>query len=139
VTDGAGYSGKPLFQKLGLKQGQRAFVWNAPDDYQAELKPLKSSIDLKSRLKGPLDFVHFFATSKTELEQRLPKLKQELDYSGSLWISWPKKSSGLPTDLTENVIRDIAIACGLVDVKVCAVDDTWSGLKLVYRLKDRKQ
>jgi len=95
-------------------------------------------MDLKLRLKGPLDFVHFFTTSKTELEQRLPILKQELDFAGGLWISWPKKSSGVPTDLTENVIRELAIACGLVDVKVCAIDDTWSGLKLVYRLKDRK-
>ena len=134
----AGYSGKPLFEKLGLKQGQRAFVWNAPENYHVDLKPLRSSIDLKSRLKGPLDFVHFFTTNKEELEQRLPQLKQELDFSGSLWISWPKKSSGVATDLTEDVIRNIAIACGLVDVKVCAVDDTWSGLKLVYRLKDRK-
>jgi hypothetical protein len=135
----AGYSGKPLFEKLGLKQGHKAFVWNAPETYHDELKPFKSSIDLKSRLKGPLDFVHFFTTSKTELEQRLPQLKQQLDHSGCVWISWPKKSSGVLTDLNENVIRDIAIACGLVDVKVCAVDDTWSGLKLVYRLKDRKQ
>jgi len=134
----AGYSGKPLFKKLGLKQGQRVFVCNAPDDYHAELKPLKDAMDLKLRLKGPLDFVHFFTTSKTELEQRLPILKQELDFAGGLWISWPKKSSGVPTDLTENVIRELAIACGLVDVKVCAIDDTWSGLKLVYRLKDRK-
>ena len=134
----AGYSGKPLFEKLGLRTGQRAYVWNAPEDYHAELEPLKSSIDLKSRLKGPLDFVHFFTVSKTELEHRLAKLKQELDHSGCLWVSWPKKSSGVSTDLTENVVRDLALSCGLVDVKVCAVDETWSGLKLVYRLKDRK-
>jgi len=134
----AGYSGKPLFEKLGLKIGQRAFVWNAPEDYHSELEPLKSSIDLKSRLNGPLDFIHFFSTSKGELEQRLPKLKQELDHSGCVWVSWPKKSSGVATDLTENVVRDLALSCGLVDVKVCAVDETWSGLKLVYRLKDRK-
>ena len=134
----AGYSGKPLFEKLGLKRGQRAFVWNAPENYHVELKPLRSSIDLKSRLKGPLDFIHFFTTNKKELEQRLPQLKQELDYGGCVWISWPKKNSGAATDLTEDVIRSIAIASGLVDVKVCAVDDTWSGLKLVYRSKDRK-
>ena len=134
----AGYSGKPLFEKLGLRTGQRAYVWNAPEHYHAELEPLKSSIDLKSRLKGPLDFVHFFTVSKTELEHRLAKLKQELDHSGCLWVSWPKKSSGVSTDLTENVVRDLALSCGLVDVKVCAVDETWSGLKLVYRLKDRK-
>lgn len=134
----AGYSGKPLFEKLGLKSGQKAFVWNAPVDYQAELKPLMGSIELKSRLKGPLDFIHLFTVSKAELEQRLPKLKQELDYTGCVWISWPKKASGVPTDLTENVVRDLALACGLVDVKVCAVDEIWSGLKLLYRLKDRK-
>lgn len=134
----AGYSGKPLFEKLGLKTGQRAFLWNAPDHYQAELKPLKSSIQLKSRMKGPFDFIHFFTANKGELEERLPKLKQELDHSGCVWVSWPKKSSGVSTDLTENVVRDLALSCGLVDVKVCAVDETWSGLKLVYRLKDRK-
>src|SRR2546421_5878941 len=134
----AGYSAKPLFEKLGLKTGQKAFICNAPTTYQAELKPLQSSIDLKARLKGPLDFVHFFVASKGELEEHLPRLKQELDHSGCIWISWPKKSSGVTTDLTENVVRDIALACGLVDVKVCAVDETWSGLKLVYRLKDRK-
>jgi hypothetical protein len=134
----AGYSGKPLFEKLGLKSGQRAFVSNAPLDYQAELEPLEKSIHLKDRLKGPLDFIHFFTASKTDLQQRLPKLKQELDYAGCVWISWPKKTSGVPTDLTENVVRDLALACGLVDVKVCAVDEIWSGLKLVYRLKDRK-
>jgi hypothetical protein len=99
---------------------------------------LRSSIDLKSRLKGPLDFIHFFTTSRTELEKHLPALKQELDYGGCVWISWPKKSSGVTNDLTENVIREAALVLGLVDVKVCAVDETWSGLKLVYRLKDRK-
>jgi hypothetical protein len=134
----AGYSRKPLFEKLGLKPGHKAFVWNAPDSYQAELKPLRSSIDLKSRLKGPLDFIHFFTTSRAELEKHLPILKQELDYGGCVWISWPKKSSGVTNDLTENVIREAVLALGLVDVKVCAVDETWSGLKLVYRLKDRK-
>lgn len=134
----AGYSGKRLFEKLGLKKGQRAFVSNAPLEYDAELEPLKHAIQLKNRLKGPLDFIHCFTVSKTKLQQRLPKLKQELDYGGCLWISWPKKSSGVPTDLTENVVRDLALACGLVDVKVCAVDEIWSGLKLVYRLKDRK-
>jgi hypothetical protein len=134
----AGYSGKPLFEKLGLKPGYKAFVWNAPDGYQAELKPLKSSIDLKSSLKGPLDFIHFFTISRAELEKHLPTLKQELDYGGCVWISWPKRSSGVTNDLTENVIREAALTLGLVDVKVCAVDETWSGLKLVYRLKDRK-
>jgi hypothetical protein len=134
----AGYSTKPLFEKLGLKKGQRAFMSNVPLDYDAELEPLKGSIHLKNRLRGPLDFIHIFTVSKTELQQCLPKLRQELDYAGCLWISWPKKSSGVPTDLTENVVRDLALACGLVDVKVCAVDEIWSGLKLVYRLKDRK-
>ena len=134
----AGYSGKPLFEKLGLKPGQRVFVWNAPNDYHLELEPLRDSIQLKSRLKGPLDFIHFFTTSRSELERRLPSLKKQLDYGGCVWISWPKKSSGVTTDVNENVIRDTALALGLVDVKVCAVDETWSGLKLVYRLKDRK-
>src|SRR2546430_2183667 len=115
----AGYSGKPLFEKLGVKAGQKVFIWNAPESYQIELKPLKRSIDLKTHADGPLDFIHLFTSSRRELEERLPKLKQELDQKGSLWISWPKKSSGVKTDLTENVIRDIALACGLVDVKVC--------------------
>ena len=134
----AGYSGKLLFEKLGLKPGHRVFIWNAPDRYHVELERLRDSIKLKSRLKGPFDFVHFFTMSRNELEQRLPSFKKELDYAGCVWISWPKKSSGVTTDLTENVIRDTALVLGLVDVKVCAVDETWSGLKLVYRLKDRR-
>jgi hypothetical protein len=89
-------------------------------------------------MKGPLDFIQFFSSRRSHLDEQFPKLKASLSPSGMLWVSWPKGSSGVPTDLTENVVRDIGLTNGLVDVKVCAVDETWSGLKFVFRLKDRR-
>ena len=134
----AGYSGKPLFEKLGLKPAHRVFLWNAPQSYQAELKPLRELLKFTTRPEGPLDFVHLFTDKRKQLEEQLSRLKKQLDQKGCIWISWPKKSAGVKTDLDENVVRNIGLNAGLVDVKVCAVDEIWSGLKFVYRLKDRK-
>jgi hypothetical protein len=110
----------------------------APPDYAATLGPLPPNVKPGKDLRGEKDFVHFFSQSRHELEQRFPALKSGLATNGMLWIAWPKRSSGIATDLDESVVRKIGLAHGLVDMKVCAVDDTWSGLKFVYRLKDRK-
>jgi hypothetical protein len=133
----AGYSGKPLVQKLGIKEGWKIAILAAPKDFAKTLGKLPAGVTLSKQLHGPLDFIQYFAKSKADLEKIFPELKQALSQNGSLWISWPKGSSGVATDLNENIVRDIGLANGIVDVKVCAVDETWSGLKFVFRLKDR--
>lgn len=133
----AGYSGTPLGKKLGLKDDMSVFVQNTPTEYFAWLSPLPSSIILRDRFTANLDFVHIFTDKRKEFESSFLKAKKHLKPTGMLWISWPKKSSKVPTDLDENVIRDFGLVNGLVDVKVCAIDEVWSGLKFVYRLKDR--
>ncbi len=133
----AGYSGKPLVQKLGIKSGSTIAVLGAPRGYTRTLGRLPSGVTQKAQPAGPLDFVQFFTKEKQELERRFAALARALAPAGMLWISWPKRSSGVATDLTEDVIRVIGLAHGLVDVKVAAVDDVWSGLKFVRRLKDR--
>ena len=133
----AGYSGKPLVQKLGIKPGTRIAILNAPRGYDGILGKLPTAVTRRTSAAGPLDFVHFFTAEKRELERRFAALARALAPGGMLWISWPKKSSGVPTDLTEDVIRGVGLAHGLVDVKVAAVDEVWSGLKFVRRVKDR--
>ena len=133
----AGYSGTPLIKKLGIKKGYSIALLDPPDNYWNLLGQLPASVVVKGAVDSELDFAHVFVTAKADLERRLPGIKDRVKPPGMIWVSWPKKSSGVSTDLTENVIRDIALATGLVDVKVCAVDQTWSGLKLVTRLKDR--
>ena len=133
----AGYSGKPLVQKLGIKPEMRIAIVNAPRGYGRVLGKLPSRVTRKASAVGPLDFVQFFTKEKREVERRFAALARALAPGGMLWISWPKKSSGVPTDLTEDVIRGVGLAHGLVDVKVAAVDDVWSGLKFVRRVKDR--
>ena len=133
----AGYSKKSLVEKLGIKAGDAIAILGAPEDYAAALGNLPSTVRQTNKLKGPLDFIQFFATKRTHLEEHFPKLKAALSPNGMLWVSWPKGSSGVQTDLTENVVREIGLANGMVDVKVCAVDEIWSGLKFVYRIKDR--
>ena len=133
----AGYSGKPLVQKLGIKPEMRIAIVNAPRGYGRVLGKLPSRVTRKASAVGPLDFVQFFTTDRRELERRFAALARALAPAGMLWISWPKKSSGVTTDLTEDVIRAIGLAHGLVDVKVAAVDEVWSGLKFVRRVKDR--
>ena len=132
----AGYSGKPLVAKLGIKPGSTIAIVGAPRGYDRLLGRLPE-VRRRSTVTGRLDFVQFFTTEKHELERRFATLARSLTPAGVLWISWPKKTSGVATDLTEDVIRTVGLAHGLVDVKVAAVDDVWSGLKFVRRLKDR--
>jgi hypothetical protein len=136
----AGYSKRSLVDKLGLKPGQRAAILGAPAGYDATLGPLPEGTRPAASLEGGggFDFVQAFYTRRSELDRQFPELKAALRPAGMLWVSWPKKSSKVATDLGEDAVREIGLAGGLVDVKVCAVDETWSGLKLVYRLEDRK-
>ena len=131
----AGYSGTPLPAKLGLKPGQRLAFADAPDGFVPSLGALPDGARVGAR--GPFDLAVFFVRSARELGSALARARARLDPAGALWIGWPKKASGVPTDVTEDVVRRAALASGLVDVKVCAIDETWSGLKLVVRLKDR--
>ncbi|HEV7593980.1 MAG TPA: DUF3052 domain-containing protein [Gemmatimonadaceae bacterium] len=131
----AGYSGTPLVAKLGIKAGARVRVVNPPAGFAKTLGTLPASVTSTSR--GVLDFAMLFVTRKVDLVRRFPGLRDRLTPAGMLWVSWPKQSSGAPTDLTENVVRAVGLGLGLVDVKVCAVDSTWSGLKFVKRLSDR--
>ena len=132
-TATAGYSGKPLAQKLGLKEGFRVKTRNAPADYEALLGTSPEGVIISSRLRAPVDICHVFVTRKSELNTWLPCSMREIEQNGMIWVSWPKKSSGVQTDVTEGTIREVALPMGLVDVKVCAVDEVWSGLKLVIR------
>ncbi|MGH9441188.1 MAG: DUF3052 domain-containing protein [Thermoanaerobaculia bacterium] len=132
----AGYSGTPLPKKLGLKPGIRAAAVHAPKHYSRLHGPLPG-IRIASRLSRGLDFVHAFFTSPARLAAEFPRLKASLTPAGMLWISWPKKTSRIPGDIDESIVRNVGLRNGLVDVKVCAVDEGWSGLKFVYRLKDR--
>jgi hypothetical protein len=133
----AGYSKTPLVKKLGLKPGFRLILLNAPQNYRQTLGDLPENVIVADTLAGPLDFIHFFTTSREALAAEFPRLKQALAPTGMLWISWPKRSAKVETDLTEDIIRAIGLENGLVDVKVAAVNEVWSGLKFVYRLKDR--
>jgi DUF3052 family protein len=134
----AGYSGTPLAKKLGIKDGHRVAVLGAPEGFA--IPDLPDGIELNPADRGePLDVTLSFHTERAELEADLPDLMQALVVDGSLWIAWPKKASKLPTDITEDVVREVALPTGLVDNKVCAVDDTWSGLRLVLRKELRPQ
>ena len=135
----AGYSGTPLIKKLGIKPGMRVCILNAPPAYSQVLGKLPQGVKSVSRLSKPhtLDFIQFFTMQTRQLELQFPKLKTALTYDGLLWISWPKRASKVETDLDENVVRQLGLAAGLVDVKVAAVDEVWSGLKFVYRLEHR--
>jgi hypothetical protein len=132
-----GYSGTPLPKKLGIKDGFRMQFVAAPSEVLAELKAATSAGEILGEGKGPLDFAMIFTTSKAELAKEFKRMAKTLAPAGMLWVSWPKKSSGVATDLDENVVREIGLATGLVDVKVCAVTEIWSGLKFVRRVKDR--
>jgi hypothetical protein len=133
----AGYSGKSLAQKLGFKSGDRVKTANVPADYLRLLGPLPDDVVLSPRLKAPVHAVHIFSSSRADLAAALRRAVAGIRQDGAIWVSWPKKSSGVPTDLTEDVIREVALPLGLVDVKVAAVDDTWSALKLVIRKANR--
>jgi len=133
----AGYSGTPLWKKLGLKPGLRVFVLNAPADLDALLSGAPRDLVYLVRLAA-FDIALAFVRSGRSLIATLARLEPKLSADGMIWIAWPKKSSGVTTDVTEDVVRTAALALGLVDVKVCAIDATWSGLKLVRRLRDRR-
>ncbi len=133
----AGYSGTPLPRKLGIPEVGRAAVIDAPRGFLHLLGPWPKKLQKSPKLSGPLDYIHVFAVERRVLQTLFPKARDALAKAGTLWISWPKKASGRATDITEDVVREIGLDAGLVDVKVCAVDETWSGLKFMYRLKDR--
>jgi hypothetical protein len=132
-----GYSGTPLPKKLGIKDDFQVRLIEAPPEVIAELKPSLDRCKVARDAKAQLDFVMLFTKSAASLKKEFTRLAKNLTPTGMLWISWPKKTSGVPTDLNENIVREIGLAAGLVDVKVCAVTDVWSGLKFVRRLKDR--
>ena len=135
----AGYSGTPLAKKLGFKEGCRAGLVNPPQGFEKELAPLPNDVQVMvQRLTKPLDLIVLFTASQKELKTEFPRLAGKLASNGMLWIAWPKRASGVPSDLSENNVRQIGLDAGLVDVKVCAINEIWSGLKFVYRLKDRK-
>ena len=134
----AGYSKTPLAKKLGFKAGLRIRTTGAPDDYLALLSPIPENVTISNSIRNGIDVWHFFTRSFSELETELPKLMAAIAPNGMIWVSWPKKSSGVPSSVTEDSIRTVALPLGLVDVKVCAVDETWSGLKLVIRKELRK-
>jgi len=133
----AGYSGTPLPQKLGIKARSRLGLFAAPPRFATTLGELPEGVSKTTRLRGSLDVAVFFTTRQADLKKRFAALAEAIAPDGSLWISWPKKSSGQKSDVDENAVRAIALAAGLVDVKVCAIDETWSGLKLVVRLENR--
>ena len=133
----AGYSGTPLLKKLGIKPGFSVAFVNAPENFVKQLD-LSSDVNVRPISKaGDLDFLLVFVKSQKFLTTAFAQYSLKIKPNGMFWVSWPKKASGVQTDLSENIVRDIGLAAGLVDVKVCAIDDVWSGLKFVYRLKDR--
>jgi len=133
----AGYSGTPLPKKLGFKEGTRARIAGGPPGFRGLLDDLPAGATLDARGADPLDLVLLFTRSAGDLREEFPNWMKKLATAGMLWVAWPKKTSGVATDLDENRVRGIGLAAGLVDVKVCAIDATWSGLKFVRRVKDR--
>lgn len=133
-----GYSGTPLAKKLGIKPGARLFVAGAPVNYLELVAPLPENVQLTARLRPDTDIVHVFSTQRVKLVEALRSTLAKMKPDGAIWVSWPKKASRMQTDITEDTIREVALPMGLVDIKVCAVDDTWSGLKLVLRKEKRK-
>lgn len=133
----AGYSGTPLAKKLGIKPCARVKTYAAPAHYLGLLDPLPDGATVSPRLRGEVDIVHLFVTEKSGLRSKLKRSMREIPSDGMIWVSWPKRASGVATDMTEDEVRAAALPLGLVDIKVCAVDETWSGLKLVIRKENR--
>ncbi len=128
-----GYSGTPLAEKLGLKRGMRCWFHNMPDSVRSEIDPERQGIEEQRAASEGLQCAHLFVTERAKLERELAALRQLIASNGFIWISWPKKAAGADTDITEDVVREVALPAGLVDTKVCAVDETWSALKLTIR------
>jgi hypothetical protein len=138
TTQMSGYSGTPLAKKLGIKSGFRVKTKNAPPAYQNLLRPIPDDVSFSANFRSDIDLWHLFTSSRKELAQQLATAQKQIRPDGMIWVSWPKKASGVPSEVTEDTIREIALPMGLVDVKVCAVDDTWSGLKLMIRKEFRR-
>jgi len=134
----AGYSKKSLVDKLGIKPGFKVYIVNPPKNYGDTLGTLPPDVAVLDAPDTGLNFIQFFTQERVELEAQFPALKKLLAADGMLWISWPKKASKIESDVNDGVVRAVGLRNGLVDVKVCAVDETWSGLKFVYRLEDRE-
>jgi hypothetical protein len=132
-----GYSGTPLAQKLGIKEGSAVFVSGAPGDYAKLVAPLPAGVTFVARVSRTTDVVHIFASERRRLATSIESCLAKLRSDATIWVSWPKRASKVATDITEDAVRDIALPMGLVDVKVCAVDEVWSGLKLVIRKENR--
>ena len=134
----AGYSGTPLWKKLGYKADVSAHIDGGPRNYCSLLAlPVDVQVKWLTHPKSDIEFVHLFATSTSDLKAKLKSYRTKIVPDGVIWVSWPKKSSGVKTDITEDTIRDVALPMGLVDIKVCAVDEVWSGLKLMIRKEQR--
>ena len=134
-----GYSGTPLVKKLGIKPGTKLVVVGAvPDEYKTWLGPLPERATINGKGKAPFEAVHVFTTKRADLAKHLAHLRRTLEPDGYVWVSWPKKASRVPTNITEDVIREVALPLGFVDIKVCAVSEVWSGLKLVIRVTERR-
>ncbi|MDC6171168.1 DUF3052 domain-containing protein [Paucibacter sp. XJ19-41] len=133
TSSAAGYSGTPLFKKLGIKEAHRVLPLDAPKEYESLLAPLPPAVMFVTRPDSKVDIAHAFVTQREELAKVLSLLRRKLKPDAALWISWPKKSSKVPTTITEDTIRELALPLGFVDIKVCAVTEVWSGLKLVVR------
>ena len=134
----AGYSGTPLPQKLGIKPDSIVVTIDAPENYRKLLGQIPSGVNFATRPVGKTKFVHLFAKERRVLQSHLQTLRRKIADDAAVWVSWPKKSSGVPTDITEDVIRAVALPLDFVDIKVCAVDEIWSGLKLMIRRENRK-
>ena len=135
----AGYSGTPLPKKLGLNENQRIALVNAPAGFEKTLGVLPKDAEIVKRLSSPLDLVVIFVDRERQLSKQFSSIASKLAPNGMIWVAWPKKSSGVPTDLTFDPVQRIGLDSGLVDVKICAIDEIWSGLKFVTRVKDRKK
>ncbi len=133
----SGYSGTPLAKKLGIRAGARLFLHRAPDNYPQLLAPLPAGVQTVTRIDRDTDLIHVFTDRRSDLGNALQRARRSMRPDATIWVSWPKKASGVPTDITEDVVRELALPMGLVDIKVCAVDETWSGLKLVVRKSAR--
>lgn len=138
-SGGAGYSGTPLVRKLGIKAGATVALIEAPEGFDAVLGEIPDGVTIRRRLCGPCDVIVSFHIDRAELGRRLPALRAALAQDGALWLAWPKRSSGVATDLGDESVRELGLAAGLVDNKVCAIDETWSGLRFVYRLANRSK
>lgn len=133
----SGYSGTPLAKKLGIRAGARLFLHRAPGNYPQLVAPLPAGVQTVTRIDRDTDLIHVFADRRSDLGNTLQRARRAMRPDATIWVSWPKKASGVPTDITEDVVRELALPMGLVDIKVCAVDETWSGLKLVVRKSER--